>query len=1002
MIVLGLLLGSGSLPTRSLSAQTAASTKARAPDAAAAVVARAGQLRKAKQFATAQVLLEARLKILLTPLQQRALREALADVHFDHAQSLRAAHRFEDAIRFFQAAYEIDLVLRPNEAAADLRNIGFSYAALSRHSDALRFYELALQLQRQLKDAAGQAISQDNIGQIYYVLGRYDEALRRFELALPLRRAAKDVRGEAITLNNIAVNLSALGRQEEALRFFEMTLPLHRRARDTRSEASTFSNIGVANLALGRYGDGLKYLLLALPLMRQSGDRAGVALVLNNIGTTYSNLSRHEEALVYLQQALEMQRTTRDLKGQVLTLGNIGSANEGLGRIDQAVRHYALALPLARSIGDRRAQGVLLVKMGGLLTSQGGAREALKYAEQGLAIRREVGDREGEGVALNVIGRALAVLERPQEARRTYSQALSVQREVGDRRTQSVALSSLMALWRQEQPRLAIFYGKQAVNAIQEMRLNIGALERKSQRAFLQTNEAVYRHLADLLISQDRLPEAQQVLGLLKEEEFFQFVRRDAAQADTLNGRATLSPGEAQAQQQMDEAAAQVTRSGARRGQLLALATRTPEQEAELEAAETNLEKANRAFESFLANLEKQFAQTSQAGRVEQIQDAQALQETLRDLGHGAVALYTLVGEDKVRVMLVTPDARAASEHEIKREDLNRKIAALRRVLQSPARDPRPLAQEMHKILLGPLQKALDAAGAKTLMWSLDGPLRYIPVAALHDGDKYLVERYSNTIFTPASTSNLKDEPGDKWRALGLGVTREKPGFSALPSVEAELRGIIANEGAPAAASALGILPGTIALDDGFTEAAMKGALRKRPALVHIASHFQFQPGDETTSFLLLGDGKHLSLDQIKNISFGGVKLLTLSACDTASGGTSADGTEVEGFAVLAQRQGAQAVLASLWPVADSSTQQLMHAFYREREKLAGTPKSHALRQAQLSLLGEKAPAAARPNPAPIEERGARGLQPKFEADPEAPFAHPYFWAPFVLIGNWK
>jgi CHAT domain-containing protein len=181
--------------------------------------------------------------------------------------------------------------------------------------------------------------------------------------------------------------------------------------------------------------------------------------------------------------------------------------------------------------------------------------------------------------------------------------------------------------------------------------------------------------------------------------------------------------------------------------------------------------------------------------------------------------------------------------------------------------------------------------------------------------------------------------------------------------------------------------------------------------VVHVASHFRFSPGNETDSFLLLGDGSHLTLDQVRSSInlFGGVDLLTLSACETAMGGE-ANGGEVEGFAVLAQRQGAKAVIASLWPVEDTSTSLLMREMYRMREATPGTPKVEALRQAQLALLhGRVKPTGP--------EDGARNTEvldpkmvstkpkssaPSFTADPAAPYAHPYFWAPFILIGNFR
>ena len=198
------------------------------------------------------------------------------------------------------------------------------------------------------------------------------------------------------------------------------------------------------------------------------------------------------------------------------------------------------------------------------------------------------------------------------------------------------------------------------------------------------------------------------------------------------------------------------------------------------------------------------------------------------------------------------------------------------------------------------------------------------------------------------------------------------------------------------------IILGRIVLDDAFTEASFRAALRRRYPVVHIASHFQFQPGNETDSFLLLGDGKRLSLAQIQleqNL-FSGVELLTLSACDTASSSAGSNGKEVESFGMLAQRQGAKAVMATLWPVVDESTRMLMQEFYRLRNAQPGLPKAEALRLAQVALLkGELTPPASRGSTLAATTRTASA---RFTTNPQAPFSHPHFWAPFILIGNWR
>jgi CHAT domain-containing protein len=340
-------------------------------------------------------------------------------------------------------------------------------------------------------------------------------------------------------------------------------------------------------------------------------------------------------------------------------------------------------------------------------------------------------------------------------------------------------------------------------------------------------------------------------------------------------------------------------------------------------------------------------------------------------------------------------------------------VLAFREVLQNPKLDPRPLAQELYRILLGPVARDLAKAKAQTVMWSLDGVLRYVPVSALNDGKQYLVEQYRNVVFTPASQARLKDTPSRQWNALGLGVTKAHGDrIPALPGVAEEMHGIIREAGLESGVGAQsGVLPGTIKLDEAFTQEAMLAGLRQRPRVVHVASHFQFSPGNETSSALLLGDGTFLSLAQIKSLPnvFGGVELLTLSACNTATGGSGANGKEVEGFGVLAQRQGAKAVVASLWPVADRSTKELMQSFYRLRESTTATTKAEALRQAQLRLLrGETTLESATAKTATDrtivheEEKPGAGNKSPFKPDAKKPYAHPYFWAPFILIGNWR
>jgi len=202
------------------------------------------------------------------------------------------------------------------------------------------------------------------------------------------------------------------------------------------------------------------------------------------------------------------------------------------------------------------------------------------------------------------------------------------------------------------------------------------------------------------------------------------------------------------------------------------------------------------------------------------------------------------------------------------------------------------------------------------------------------------------------------------WRIAGLGVSEAVRGFSPLPGVAQELEQLVLR----GAKDRDGVAEGILRLNRDFTSKAFLGVLDEGYPVIHIASHFVFTPGTEKDSYLLLGDGGRITLADIRShYDFNAVDLLTLSACNTAVGG-SANGREIEGFGALAQNRGAKGVLATLWAVSDASTGRFMVQLYRNRATLS---KAEALQQAQQSMLRE------------------------------GKFRHPYFWAPFVLLGNW-
>jgi CHAT domain-containing protein/Tfp pilus assembly protein PilF len=888
-----------------------------------------------------------------------------AAVRAQRSQDLQhAIENYEKALAAFR-----DLHDRLSEALV-LHNLGAAYRSTGRTKTAIGLYEQALKIERETGDDDGEGGTLNSMGLAYATLGQYTKAIDLYDAALAIRRRVGDRAGEGDTLSNLGVAYRRLSDYTKAIEFYEQALAIHHELGNGDREGTILNNLGAAYMSLSQYGKAIAFYERALPILRQTGDRVGEAHTLGNAGEAYRSLSQFEKAIGFLEQALTIEREIDDLGGVGITLNNLAAIYASLEQYAKAIGFYQQALTIQRQVGDREQEATVLNNLGEMYRSTGEYSKAVDFYKQALEIEHKIGDRAGEGVTLNNLGLAYDSLTLYAKAAGFFEQALTIEREVGDITVEARTLHNLTVnLILQRKLRLAVLFGKRAVNAYQQIRQNLAGLDEFTRKTYVESNEDTYRGVAELLLRQDRIAEAQQVLNLLKEEEFFDFVRRDSSQASSLAGRVDLTRTEAEWDRRYNEIADRLTTLGRERGELIALRARTVEQDARLTSLDRDLTIAGEAFQKFLAKLDTEASQQKLSKeKIDQVKDSEALMQTLRELGSGTVAIYTLVTEDKLRLILITPDVLKTAEATITRTDLNRKIVAFRQSLENPRSDPRPLARELYRLIIGPIEKDLAGAQAETILWSLDGAMRYLPVAALDDGEHYLLERFRNVVFTPASNANLKDVPAVQWSALGLGVSKAHKGFGALPGAQKELEAIIHDD----ATNTHGVLPGAIQLDDAFTRQSMVSALRQRYRVVHIASHFRFKPGNETDSYLLLGDGGHMSLADVGTMEnpFGGVDLLTLSACDTASGGTGANGKEVEGFAVLAQRKGAKAVIATLWPVADASTNELMQSFYRIRESNKGMSKVEALQRAQLALL-----------------HGST-------------YSHPYYWAPFILIGN--
>jgi CHAT domain-containing protein/tetratricopeptide (TPR) repeat protein len=869
--------------------------------------------------------------------------------------------------------------------ASTLNNMGRVYNDLGQHDKAIEVLNQALPMWRQLNNRAGEASTLDNLGRCYSDMGRSQEALDNLNQALPLWRAVDEIGGEAQTLNNLGRTYTNLGEKEKALESYQAALPLWRQLGHPEGEAASLNAIGRVYDDLGQKQQGLDYYNQALPLWRQVGNRSGVALALYDIGRIHMQLGEPQPALDFYNQALEIWRATQDHRGQAAALNHIGRAYSDLGQRDKA----------------------------------------LDFDYRALAMWREVQDRRGEAFALNSIGRVLSDQGKLEQALPQKLAALSLAKQAGDPDLQGGIDASLMLDFRtQHRIEEAIFFGTEAVNSYQRMRRNISGLDQSLQERFAQSKSATYRILAELLLQGNRLGEAEQVLDLLKEQELQEVVIGATDHPDLHATPLNLTPSEQQVEADLtahEQSAVALTELSAQYAALLGKANRTPAESAQLKALETKIESGNTGVSDFFRKtLYPELAQSAGTQNANALlnqekSEVSRLQNTLADLGPHVVGIRLLLGDEHAYAIVVTPQSRKKYELKATPAELNDKVQQLRNELRTPSSDPKPHLAEMYSVVVAPLETELtaleksqqDKNRVPTLLWSLDGAMRYLPIAALYDGHRYMAERFNNVLFTPESYGHMAAPDANKTtlRVLAVGLSKSYGGLPALPGVIPELDAVVRDPSDPASH---GPMDGVILPNERFTWAALKAQLGPGSGfpVIHIASHFVLEAGRGTEPYLMLGgneagdpQGFPLTLSQLENsaVSFHGTRLLTLSACSTAKGDTANDGLEMDSLGMVAQQKDAEAVLATLWDVNDASTSRIMSDFYARWVKEPAIGKAEALRQAQLAFLhgSSSAPHAG-------TGRGVQIADQDATMPPTTSYAHPYYWAPFVLIGNYQ
>jgi CHAT domain-containing protein len=299
-------------------------------------------------------------------------------------------------------------------------------------------------------------------------------------------------------------------------------------------------------------------------------------------------------------------------------------------------------------------------------------------------------------------------------------------------------------------------------------------------------------------------------------------------------------------------------------------------------------------------------------------------------------------------------------------------------------------AKQLSDWILAPLKSTLEARKIDTLIFSLDKGLRSIPIAALYDGKQFLVEQYNLALIPSFSLTDTRFQEIRGTKMLGMGISQSAGGLPPLPSVSVEVPTLTEK-----------IWQGTGYLNQQATlEQFQSLAQREQFSIIHLATHAEFNPGSLDESFIQLWNGK-LTLSNLRKIALNQkwstaptLEMLVLSACQTALGSDQAE----LGFSGLAVQTGVKTALGSLWSVSDEGTLGLMSEFYRN---LKTAPiRAAALRGAQTSLL--KGQVTVSNGQLQFPDGSKVDLPSAENRSNQINLTHPYYWAPYTVVGNWN
>ena len=903
-------------------------------------------------------------------------------------ERLRTDGDYVRALASYRAALSVAQKLNDAEGVAQtLANLGAVYRVQGDYAKATESYDESVKRWEALGRPPAMARTLTSIGVLRYFQGEYDASLASNQAALKLLEGRDDKDTAAIALNGIGVVHRERGEYDLALDFYQRSLRVAEEQGNKLRIGIALNNIGILYTSWGDYARALECYQRSHDLRAAVGDKLGMSISMLNMGDIHQLQGNYQLSLDYFQKSLALREALNDKEGIGNVLNALGEGYRLVGRYDLALESLRRSLSLREALGNKPRIARTLHNLGNVLLSQGDASSARQFYERALALEEGAGDRERSVDTLNMLGLAYETQGANEKAVETTSRAASLARQIGYLGgfwpARAVAGRAHRALKQTAEARAAL---DEAIGTIESVRARAAGGEQEGQY-FFADKISPYAEMVALLVSQNRDEEALQYAERARGR-----VLLDVLRAGRSNINKSLTPAEQEQERtlrrELSALNAQAQREAA---QARPSAARLADLNARLDRARLDLDAYTNALYALHPELRLQRGEAPQAS-LTQLND---------QLGRPDTALVEyVVGDEQTFLFVLTGAGRAAAPAlkvytlNVKRRELLERVGRFRRQLAERDLLFGGAARSLYDLLLAPARAQLQ--GKTALIIVPDDALWELPFQALQSpAGRYVLEEQAVS-YTPSLSvaravilrrRGQPSKPSFVSNLLAFGnpllggdAVRAEPGgmmsggAGALPEAERQVRTL----GQLYGAANSRVYTGAEAREDRFKAEAGKYRI------LHLAAHGVLNDASPMYSHIVLSQGATdatedglLETWELMNLDLN-ADMVVLSACETARGSVR-PGEGMVGLSWGFFVAGSPTTLVSQWKVDSSATTELMLGFYRHLKAGAGGPeasqssppsKSAALREASLKLISS--------------ER----------------YAHPFYWAGFVLIGD--